>query len=495
MAQQQSREIVHYEAPRLPYNNHLQENYGVTLGQWQVLVNSIFPNAKTAGSVALAIAYCQQRKLDIFKRPVHIVPMWNSQLGRSVETIWPGISEIRTTATRAHFAGCDEAEFGPMEKKTFKGRVKEWVKPQGGGAKTEQWIDKEKTVSFPSWCRLTVYKMVQGQRVKFVGPKVLWLECYAAIGNSDIPNDMWESRPEGQLEKCAEAAALRRAFPEEVGNDLTAEEMAGRRIDDLGGGGADIIDASNQDAAPPRTIEHAPQQTDAAPPRQQAAQAQQEPETDQPDDDPPPHDSIPDGPGEDAAESDGDQPMAAQEPAQPTGPHTLDPIQGDTLKSWAKRFTDAIATSKTQAQVYEWHGMNKSGLESVKTGAPAIFEGVKREMDGTLAALRERGSTAPKAAAKPAEPQADAGPPRKTAPGPLDAQMQGAVGGPNQPKSAKPDDILKWADQRLARIDDPENLAADIEAITTLYMPLLKLPPDVDEMQGIIRNHEKRLER
>lgn len=236
-------------------------------------------------------------------------------------------------------------------------------------------------------------------------------------------------------------------------------------------------------------------QADAAPPRQQAAPAQQEPETDDPEDDPPPHEHIPDGPGEDAAESDGDQPMAAQEPPQPTGPHTLDPIQGDTLKSWAKRFTDAIATSKTQAQVYEWHGLNKSGLDSVKTGAPAIFEGVKREMDGTLAALRERGSTVPKAAAKPAEPQADAGPPRKTAPGPLDAQMQGAVGGPNQPKSAKPDDILKWADQRLARIDDPENLAADIEAITTLYMPLLKLPPDVDEMQGIIRNHEKRLER
>ena len=36
------------------------------------------------------------------------------------------------------------------------------------------------------------------------------------------------NRPVGQLEKCAEAGALRRAFPEEIGNALTAEEMEGQ---------------------------------------------------------------------------------------------------------------------------------------------------------------------------------------------------------------------------------------------------------------------------
>jgi hypothetical protein len=39
---------------------------------------------------------------------------------------------------------------------------------------------------------------------------------------------MWSNRPVGQLEKCAEAGALRRAFPEEIGNALTAEEMEGQ---------------------------------------------------------------------------------------------------------------------------------------------------------------------------------------------------------------------------------------------------------------------------
>jgi hypothetical protein len=43
-----------------------------------------------------------------------------------------------------------------------------------------------------------------------------------------VPNEMWANRPVGQLEKCAEAGALRRAFPEEIGNALTAEEMEGQ---------------------------------------------------------------------------------------------------------------------------------------------------------------------------------------------------------------------------------------------------------------------------
>ena len=45
---------------------------------------------------------------------------------------------------------------------------------------------------------------------------------------------MWKKRPFGQLEKCAEALALRKAFPEAVGAQPTAEEMEGRVIDGEG---------------------------------------------------------------------------------------------------------------------------------------------------------------------------------------------------------------------------------------------------------------------
>jgi len=56
----------------------------------------------------------------------------------------------------------------------------------------------------------------------------------AAKRDDYTPNAMWAKRTWGQIEKCAEAAALRAAFPEEIGGVATAEEMHGRATDDEG---------------------------------------------------------------------------------------------------------------------------------------------------------------------------------------------------------------------------------------------------------------------
>jgi len=222
--------IAVFQPPRLPYHVALKDRFNIEPSGWKALVEAIYPAAKTVDAVVMALSYCKARGLDPFKRPVHIVPMWDSNAGPEgrggyVETIWPGISELRTTAFRTgNYAGSDEAEFGPMIEHSFHGRVQVWKNRQ------KEWQDKEVTVKAPEWCRITVYRDLHGRLCKFVGPKVVWLEAYATIGKSELPNDMWQSRPEGQLEKCAEAAALRKAFPEELGNELTAEEMAGRQI-------------------------------------------------------------------------------------------------------------------------------------------------------------------------------------------------------------------------------------------------------------------------
>jgi phage recombination protein Bet len=212
---------------RLPYPQSLEEYAGIDKRAWKVLIDAVWPAAQTVEAVCLAIQYCKNRNLDPVKKMVHIVPVWSKTGGPEgkgglIETIWPAIAEIRTTATRTGvYAGKDASDFGPEITKKF-----QKVDDRNGAVK------EEVEVTFPEWCQITVYRMVQGQRCAFVGPKVYWLEAYATKDNfSEIPNSMWADRKSGQLEKCAEAGALRAAFPEELGNEYAAEEMYGRKVD------------------------------------------------------------------------------------------------------------------------------------------------------------------------------------------------------------------------------------------------------------------------
>ena len=200
--------VVQFQAPRLPYHPVVEERFGVDKGGWKVLCEAVFPAAESPDSIIMALAYCRQRNLDIFKKPVQIVPIYDKKRGGMVDTVWPGIAELRTTAMRTgSFAGFDETDFGPM------------VEEKLGGIE----------MRYPEWAQCTVYRLIGGQRVPFIGPKVYWIETYAtAKRDTAAPNSMWKKRPRGQLEKCAEAAALRRAFPEEIGNEYAAEEVEGQ---------------------------------------------------------------------------------------------------------------------------------------------------------------------------------------------------------------------------------------------------------------------------
>lgn len=220
-------------AERLPVPIGLDERFGIDRAGWRALCESVFPMAKTPGAIVLALAYCRARKLDVFKRVVHIVPMWNSTLDREVETVWPGIAEHRITAARTeNFAGCDAAVFGPTVVKSFAGKKK---------TRTNKVVEAEvKDLAFPEWCQITVYRIVQGQRVPFPGPRVYFAEYFGYRKGLPVPNERWTRAPFQMLEKCAEAAALRRAFPEEL-NEPVAEEMDGRVIV---AGGAPVADGA-----------------------------------------------------------------------------------------------------------------------------------------------------------------------------------------------------------------------------------------------------------
>jgi phage recombination protein Bet len=205
-------EVARFAPTRIPYHPAIQERFGVDQAGWRALVDAVWPGAPDAAAVVLALSYCKARKLDPFKRPVHIVAVWSREQKRMVASVWPGIGELRTTAFRTGlYAGREATEWGPDRELNF----------------------DNQTLTYPEWAQVTVHRLDRhGNPRAYPGPRVYWLESYATASRDTVtPNEMWRRRTRGQLDKCAEAAALRAAFPEELGNDYSAEEMEGQVVD------------------------------------------------------------------------------------------------------------------------------------------------------------------------------------------------------------------------------------------------------------------------
>lgn len=186
---------------------------GIDIATWSALKNSIYPGAKDE-SVMMALDYCRARQLDPLLKPVHLVPMSvkDARTGKNEfrDVVMPGIGLYRIQADRSgDYAGAKEPEFGPDVSLTLTGVE----------------------VTVPQWCKYTVFKrMPSGEIVEF-SAKEYWTENYATAGrDTTAPNAMWKKRPYGQLAKCAEAQALRKAWPE-IGQQPTAEEMEGKTLD------------------------------------------------------------------------------------------------------------------------------------------------------------------------------------------------------------------------------------------------------------------------
>ena len=175
-----------------------------------VLQNSLYPGANI-NSVRLVLSYCQAAGLDPMQKPVHIVPMYDRNQGGMRDVIMPGVNLYRTQASRTgQFAGISEPEFGPMIEEVLGGQ----------------------NVRYPEWCRVSVERMLSNGAVAKFTAIEYWIENYAVKGGKEksiAPNAMWTKRPRGQIAKCAEAQALRKAFPE-CGSQPTAEEMEGKAM-------------------------------------------------------------------------------------------------------------------------------------------------------------------------------------------------------------------------------------------------------------------------
>lgn len=221
--------------------NTLQANIQTALTErnidtavWTTLQNSVFPGAKDE-SILLAVDYCKARKLDILKKPCHIVPMsvTDAKTGNKNwrDVIMPGIYEQRITAFRTgQMAGQDEPVFGDTV--TFRG------------------------IEAPEWCRVTVYRFINNERCAFSHTEYFSEAC--ATTKEGKPNSMWSKRPRGQLAKCAEAGALRKAFPDELGGVITADEVNEESINQHGAttpdNGTTVIETQSVELTTPEQI-------------------------------------------------------------------------------------------------------------------------------------------------------------------------------------------------------------------------------------------------
>lgn len=141
--------------------------------------------------VAFSLAVSARTGLDPFLRQVHFTKRKNRQTNEETIVITTGIDGFRLTAARTGcYAGSDE----PIFKEDDKG---------------------------PLEAKVTVWKIVQGVRCPFTAT-ARWSEFYPGDGT---PGFMWRKMPFVMLGKCAEAQALRKAFPAELSNIYSNEEL------------------------------------------------------------------------------------------------------------------------------------------------------------------------------------------------------------------------------------------------------------------------------
>lgn len=160
---------------------------------------NIIPKGTPPAQIQLFSRVCYEKGLSPFSKQIHLIPR-KSKDGITRYTHQTAIDGFRSIAERTGvYAGNDDYKFN--------------------GDRTEFELIKEGSKQ-PITATATVYKIVGGIRCPF-SATARWEEYYPG----DTLSFMWKKMPFLMLGKCAEALALRKAFPESLGGLYTNDEM------------------------------------------------------------------------------------------------------------------------------------------------------------------------------------------------------------------------------------------------------------------------------
>lgn len=158
----------------------------------------------TSAELSGFLHLCQRTGLDPFSRQIYLIGRKDKRANREVYTPQTGIDGYRVIAQRV--TAQTGGSYG------YEDTV--WCDSSG------RWRDVWLAAEPPAAAKVTVIR--NGQRFSAVAA----FREYAQTFPDGNLKGLWGRMPAGQVAKCAEALALRKAFPHDLAGVYTAEEMA-----------------------------------------------------------------------------------------------------------------------------------------------------------------------------------------------------------------------------------------------------------------------------